>query len=362
MYPKRINLTRLLLISGVVVLVVLATPSDASFWKDPIGAAKAFLRNPSEALRNDLTNLADGLEQVRARVERTIGQDAIKIWDAALLSLQVIIAHTLTIPAGGIPIPGPHCGPELLRPLIWLAPDGYFYGTKKVSFADACKVHDACYSKTSTTSQAECDRLFLIALRNECRRKLTALALLDCLLIAGAYFSLVSEWGHLAYDSKQEMVALLSSVSLPTSMGKVYQEKVCTTSHADAFLSVRDRVASPDGYYYVVMQGDGRLVQYSDDGVVGWATETDTDADGADKTGYRFAVQRNGRWAVYDGAGAIAKTSESSGPAGIYCLVVQNDSNIVLQNERGQVVWSLDQDVRFKEEDLWARFTCRTDL
>ena len=94
----------------------------------------------------------------------------------------------------------------------------------------------------------------------------------------------------------------------------------------------RDRgLASCDGRFLLVMQGDGNLVLYQE-GKPLWGT-------GTQNTGGNFAVmQGDGNFVLYDTSGKALWASGTAGHPGAR-LVVQNDGNLVVYANDSKPLW-----------------------
>ena len=102
----------------------------------------------------------------------------------------------------------------------------------------------------------------------------------------------------------------------------------------DEFLSALfpgGRLQSPNRQFLLIYQDDGNLVLYDQrSGAVKWASNT----DGA--TAGRAALQRDGRFVVYDAEGTPRWTS-GSGPGRGAVLVLQDDGNVVVRGQDGAI-------------------------
>ncbi len=89
------------------------------------------------------------------------------------------------------------------------------------------------------------------------------------------------------------------------------------------------RLQSPDGQFRLIYQDDGNLVLYDQrSGAVTWASNTDGTTAG------RAALQRDGRFVVYDAEGTPRWTSGSRAGSGAV-LVLQDDGNVVVRGRDG---------------------------
>lgn len=100
-------------------------------------------------------------------------------------------------------------------------------------------------------------------------------------------------------------------------------------------LHVDEQLASANGQYRLVMQGDGNVVLYSASGGVEWTT-------GTRGSGNYFTLQNDGNIVVYTEGGAPLWASDSSGHEQPDRLVLQDDGNLVsyARFDGGGPLWS----------------------
>ncbi len=106
----------------------------------------------------------------------------------------------------------------------------------------------------------------------------------------------------------------------------------CGELTANQQLAANQSVASCNGDYTLIMQGDGNLVLYQG-GTALWASNTAGSA--ADEA----IMQGDGNLVLYTSAGSPLWASGTAGNAGAY-LEVQNDGNVVIYSASGAVLWS----------------------
>jgi hypothetical protein len=106
----------------------------------------------------------------------------------------------------------------------------------------------------------------------------------------------------------------------------------CGELTANQELAANQSVASCNGDFTLVMQGDGNLVLYQG-GTALWASGTV--GSGADEA----IMQGDGNFVLYTSAGAPVWASNTAGNAGAY-LDVQNDGNVVIYGSSGTALWS----------------------
>jgi hypothetical protein len=106
----------------------------------------------------------------------------------------------------------------------------------------------------------------------------------------------------------------------------------CGELTANASLAANQSVASCNGDYTLIMQGDGNLVLYQG-GTALWASNTV--GSGADEA----IMQGDGNFVLYTNAGTPVWASNTPGNAGAY-LDVQNDGNVVIDSASGAALWS----------------------
>jgi hypothetical protein len=106
----------------------------------------------------------------------------------------------------------------------------------------------------------------------------------------------------------------------------------CGELTANQELTANKSVASCNGTYTLIMQGDGNLVLYQGSTPL-WASNTV--GSGADEA----IMQGDGNLVLYTSAGAPVWASNTAGNSGAY-LDVQNDGNVVINSASGTVLWS----------------------
>src|ERR1700744_4112833 len=106
----------------------------------------------------------------------------------------------------------------------------------------------------------------------------------------------------------------------------------CGELTANVSLTANQSVASCNGGYTLIMQGDGNLVLYQGSAAL-WASNTV--GSGADEA----IMQGDGNFVLYTSAGTPVWASNTPGNAGAY-LDVQNDGNVVVDSASGAALWS----------------------
>ena len=92
-----------------------------------------------------------------------------------------------------------------------------------------------------------------------------------------------------------------------------------------------DQIASPNGGYRAVMQGDGNFVVYRG-GTAQWSSKTN--GSGAD----RVVMQGDGNFVVY--AGGQARWASKTQGTGAKYVAMQDDGNLVVYTNSRRAVWS----------------------
>jgi putative Ig domain-containing protein/carbohydrate binding protein with CBM6 domain/glycosyl hydrolase family 95 len=106
----------------------------------------------------------------------------------------------------------------------------------------------------------------------------------------------------------------------------------CGELAANQELTANQSLASCNGDYTLIMQGDGNLVLYQGSTAL-WASNTaGTAADEA-------IMQGDGNFVVYTSSGTALWASGTAGNSGAY-LDVQNDGNVVIYSASGTALWS----------------------
>jgi hypothetical protein len=106
----------------------------------------------------------------------------------------------------------------------------------------------------------------------------------------------------------------------------------CGELTANVSLTANQSLASCNGDYTLIMQGDGNLVLYQS-GTALWASSTV--GSGADEA----IMQGDGNFVLYTSSGTPVWASNTAGNAGAY-LDVQNDGNVVIDSASGSALWS----------------------
>jgi len=96
-------------------------------------------------------------------------------------------------------------------------------------------------------------------------------------------------------------------------------------------LDVNQRLTSPSGEYYLIMQGDGNLVVYKPGGHPIWATHTNG------KGGVKAMMQGDGNFVIYTANGSPVWASNTAGHGNSY-VRMQDDGNLVIY----QAIWASD--------------------
>jgi hypothetical protein len=106
----------------------------------------------------------------------------------------------------------------------------------------------------------------------------------------------------------------------------------CGELTANQELTSNQSLASCNGDYTLIMQGDGNLVLYQG-GTALWASGTV--GSGADEA----IMQGDGNFVLYTSSGTPVWASGTAGDTGAY-LDVQNDGNVVIYGSSGSALWS----------------------
>ncbi len=106
----------------------------------------------------------------------------------------------------------------------------------------------------------------------------------------------------------------------------------CGELTANQQLTANQSLASCNGDYSLIMQGDGNLVLYQGSTPL-WASNTV--GSGADEA----ILQGDGNFVLYTSSGTPVWASNTAGNSGAY-LQVQNDGNVVVYSASGAVLWS----------------------
>jgi pimeloyl-ACP methyl ester carboxylesterase len=105
------------------------------------------------------------------------------------------------------------------------------------------------------------------------------------------------------------------------------------TLSPDTALHPGDSLASSNGLYHLVYQGDGNLVLYDDGGRPLWASHTDGSAPGV------AVMQGDGNFVIYNGYSDPIWHTATHGYGGAY-LEVGNDGNVVIYDASGSPLWA----------------------
>ena len=106
----------------------------------------------------------------------------------------------------------------------------------------------------------------------------------------------------------------------------------CGELTANVSLTANQSLASCNGDYSLIMQGDGNLVLYQGSTAL-WASNTV--GSGADEA----ILQGDGNFVLYTSSGTPVWASNTAGNTGAY-LNVQNDGNVVVYSASGAALWS----------------------
>ena len=106
----------------------------------------------------------------------------------------------------------------------------------------------------------------------------------------------------------------------------------CGELTANQQLTANQSLASCNGGYTLIMQGDGNLVLYQGSTAL-WASNTAGSA--ADEA----IMQGDGNLVLYTSSGTPVWASNTAGNTGAY-LEVQNDGNVVIYSASGSTLWS----------------------
>jgi hypothetical protein len=98
-------------------------------------------------------------------------------------------------------------------------------------------------------------------------------------------------------------------------------------------LQVDESLGSSNGQFSLVLQEDGNLVLYGQDGQPVWASGT----DGQDVT--RATMQDDGNLVLYSSGGDAVWAANTFGNDGAY-LALQDDRNVVIYGADGAPLWA----------------------
>jgi hypothetical protein len=104
-------------------------------------------------------------------------------------------------------------------------------------------------------------------------------------------------------------------------------------------LMAGSQLASPDGYYRLVMQTDGNLVLYDNYSQALWSSKTAGHGNVWD-----LVMQTDGNLVVYDGHNHAVWASGTAGKPGA-SLSMQNDGNLVIYDSANHAVWASNTEV-----------------
>jgi hypothetical protein len=110
-------------------------------------------------------------------------------------------------------------------------------------------------------------------------------------------------------------------------------------------LGVNGVLATPDGRYRLVVQGDGNVVLYSGDGEARWATNT------VGVLNPRLVVQDDGNVVLYSGNGKARWATNTVGTLNPR-LAVQGDGNLVVYGDEVDWATGTDQFIWFEPTPL----------
>jgi hypothetical protein len=106
----------------------------------------------------------------------------------------------------------------------------------------------------------------------------------------------------------------------------------CGTLTANQSLGSNQSLASCNGEFSLIMQGDGNLVLYQGSTAL-WASNTV--GSGADKA----IMQGDGNFVLYTSSGSAVWASNTAGNSGAY-IELQNDANLVIYSAAGAALWA----------------------
>jgi len=98
-------------------------------------------------------------------------------------------------------------------------------------------------------------------------------------------------------------------------------------------LQANESLGSPNGQLSLILQEDGNLVLYGQNGQALWASGT----DGQDVA--RATMQDDGNLVLYSSGGDAVWASNTFGNDGAY-LVLQDDGNLVIYGADGSPLWA----------------------
>ena len=98
-----------------------------------------------------------------------------------------------------------------------------------------------------------------------------------------------------------------------------------------AQLTAGQSISSPLDAYYLVMQGDGNLVEYNSSGTAVWAS-------GTYPNGSVAVMQASGNFVVLNSSGATLWASGTAGNPGAY-LSLSNSGQLSVDETDGAILW-----------------------
>lgn len=165
------------------------------------------------------------------------------------------------------------------------------------------------------------------------RYALLCLGLCGALYSAGSNATGVSQYRYDALGRLTQVCTSTASSGARTDYthDKADNRQNVRSQSATVSLPAGSNLYSPNGQYFLAMQGDGNFVLYGPSGAK-WSSNTQ--GSGANLA----AFQSDGNLVVYGPSGAVWH----AGTYGNYCanLAIQDDGNVVIYSAAGPSVWA----------------------
>lgn len=139
--------------------------------------------------------------------------------------------------------------------------------------------------------------------------------------------------GQTVTIDKVTTVAILN-ISQGGTVESVADNKLVSGLHT-GFLRQNGKIYSPHAYCYVIMQGDGNLVEYRGSTPI-WSSHTSEEGDAP----YILYMQEDGNLVVYDRDGDSIWSSQTS-ERGVkpYTFKIEDDGNLQIVDGVGSIIW-----------------------
>jgi hypothetical protein len=146
------------------------------------------------------------------------------------------------------------------------------------------------------------------------------------------FYLRITNDGGMMLKGEIALTNVLPTPPEPSSGGGGGTTGSCGELAGNVSLTANQSLASCNGGFTLIMQGDGNLVLYQS-GTALWASNTV--GSGADEA----IMQGDGNFVLYTSSGSSVWASGTAGNAGAY-LDVQNDGNVVIYSASGSALWS----------------------